>query len=161
MLLIAFNVMSGSLQCALQWLSNHLLCLICLMNLLNVSIIIDNVVDKLMFIVIEYFMNFFFIRNLTKQKTNIKCIYSAFSFLGCKSVGLKDLRFTKLAYTKKINVLMPKVHKTCIYSKTSKVLIGKNHQTCIYSKPSTKINNLRLYVGLTDIDELVFDYLDF
>ena len=70
-LLIAFNVMSGSLQCALQWLSNHLLCLICLIcliNLLNVSIIIDNVVDKLIFIVIEYFMNFFFMRNLTKQE---------------------------------------------------------------------------------------------
>ena len=100
-LLIAFNVMSGSLQCALQWLSNHFLCLICLINLLNVSIIIDNVVDKLIFIVIEYFKSFFFIRNLTKQVKNIKCIYSAFSFLGCKNVGLRDLRFTKPAYTKR------------------------------------------------------------
>ena len=35
---------------------------------------------------------------------------------------------------KTINILMPKVHKTCIYSKKSKNLIVKSHQTCIYSK---------------------------
>ena len=62
---------------------------------------------------------------------------------------------------KKINILMPKVQKTCIYSKKSKVLIVKSHQTCIYSKKSKKIKNLRLYVGLTGIDDLVFDFLDF
>ena len=56
---------------------------------------------------------------------------------------------------------MPKVHKTCIYSKKSKVLIVKSHQTCIYSKKIKKNKNLRLYVGLTGIDEFVFDFFDF
>ena len=65
--------------------------------------------------------------------------------------GLRDLRFTKPAYTqknqhfdaksaknlhilKKSKVLIVKSHQTCIYSKISKVLIVKSHQTCIYSK---------------------------
>ena len=39
---------------------------------------------------------------------------------------------------KKSNILMPKMHKACIYSKISKVLIVKSHQTCIYSKKSKK-----------------------
>ena len=39
-------------------------------------------------------------------------------------------------YSKKINILMPKVPKACIYSKKSKVLIVNRHQTCIYSKKS-------------------------
>ena len=64
-------------------------------------------------------------------------------------------------YSKKINILMPKVHKTCIYSKKSKVLIVKSHQSCIYSKKSKTIKNLRLYVGLTGIDELVFVFFAF
>ena len=65
------------------------------------------------------------------------------------------------------------VSQTCIYSKKQK-LIGTSHHTCIYSK---KINilmpkvtepaytqkikrKIRLYVGLTGIDELVFDFFD-
>ena len=90
-----------------------------------------------MFIVFEYFMHVFFIRKIIKQENHITCIYSAFAFLGCKNVGLKDLRFTKPAciYSKKIIILMPKVHKTCKNSKKSNVvLIVKSHQTCIYSK---------------------------
>ena len=59
---------------------------------------------------------FIFIRNIIKQEKLIKCIYSAFLFLGCKNVDLRDLRFTKPAYTPKNNMLMPKVRKTCIYS---------------------------------------------
>ena len=54
-----------------------------------------------MFIVFKYVMNFFFIRKITKQEKQIKCIYSAFLFFGCKHVGLKDLRLTKPAYTQK------------------------------------------------------------
>ena len=89
-----------------------------------------------MFIVFKYFMHVFFIRKIIKQENHITCIYSAFLFLGCKNVGLKDLRFTKPAciYSKKIIILMPKVHKTCKNSKKSNVLIVKSHQTCIYSK---------------------------
>ena len=64
-------------------------------------------------------------------------------------------------YSKKNNNLIGKSHQTCIYSKKSKVLIGKSHQTCIYSKKSKKNKNFRLYVGLTGIDELVFDFFDF
>ena len=90
--LIVFNVMSGSLQGALQWRSSNSLCLI---PLLNVSIIIDNVVEKCSL----YFKHF--IRKIMKQEKHIKCIYSAFLFFGCKNVGLKDLRFTKPAYTQK------------------------------------------------------------
>ena len=48
-------------------------------------------------------MNFFCIRKIIKQEKHIKCIYSAFLFFGCKNVGLKDLRFTKPAYTQKKN----------------------------------------------------------
>ena len=54
-----------------------------------------------MFIVFKYFRNFFFIRKNIEQEKHIRCIYSAFLFLGCKNVGLKDLRFTKPAYTQK------------------------------------------------------------
>ena len=54
-----------------------------------------------MFIVFQYVMNFFFIRKITKQEKQIKSIYSAFLLFGCKNVGLKDLRFTKPAYTQK------------------------------------------------------------
>ena len=54
-----------------------------------------------MFIVFKYVMNFFFIRKITKQEKQIKSIYSAFLLFGCKNVGLKDLRFTKPAYTQK------------------------------------------------------------
>ena len=83
------------------------------------------------------------------------------SFEGCKNVGLRLEVHQTCIYSKKINILMPKVHKTCIYSKKSKVLIVKSHQTCIYSKKIKKIKNFRLYVGLTGIDELVFDFFDF
>ena len=77
---------------------------------LNVSIIIDDVVDK-----------------------HTKCTYSAFLVLGCKKCRFERLEVHQPAYgiySKKINNLMPKVHKTCIYSK--KNMAGKNHQTCIY-----------------------------
>ena len=69
-----------------------------LISLSNVSIIIDHVVEKCS---LFKFMNFFFIRKNTKQEKQIKCIYSAFLFFGCKNVGLKDLRFTKPAYIQK------------------------------------------------------------
>ena len=67
-------------------------------------------------------MNFFFIRKITKQEKQIKCIYSAFSFF-----WLRKCRFERL-----------EVHQTCIYSKKTKVLIVKSHKTCIYSKKSKK-----------------------
>ena len=38
-------------------------------------------------------------------------------------------------------------------------MIVKSHQTCIYSKKNK--NKIRLYVGLTGIDELVFVFFDF
>ena len=63
-------------------------------------------------------------------------------------------------YSKKSKVLIGESHQTCIYSKESKVLIGKSHQTCIYSKKSKK-SKISDYVGLTGIDELVFDFFDF
>ena len=50
---------------------------------------------------IQIFYEFFFIRKIMKQEKHVKCIYSAFLFFVCKSVGLKDLRFTKPAYTQK------------------------------------------------------------
>ena len=34
-------------------------------------------------------------------------------------------------------------------------------QTCIYTKKIKKINNFRVYVGLTGIDELVFDFFEY
>ena len=66
------------------------------------------------------------------------------SFEGCKNVGLRL-----------------EVHQTCIYSKKINILMPKVHKTCIYSKKSKKNKNFRLYVGLTGIDELVFDFFDF
>ena len=53
------------------------------------------------------------------------------------------------------------VLKPAYTQKKSKQLIVKSHQTCIYSKKSKKNKNFRLYVGLTGIDELVFDFFDF
>ena len=47
--------------------------------------------------------------------------------------------------------------KPAFTQKILKKMIVKS-QTCIYSKKTKKI---RLYVGLTGIDELVFDFFDF
>ena len=87
-----------------------------------------------------------------------------------------DLRFTKPAYTEKlINMLMPKEHKTCIYSKkitnfdrekSPNLHILKKIKTFDSEKSPNlhilkRIKNFRLYVGLTGIDELVFEFFDF
>ena len=89
-----------------------------------------------MFVPFELFMSFFCIRNLIKQEKHIKFIYSACLFLGCKNVGLRDLRFNKPAYThKKSKCWCQKCTKPASTQKT-KILIGKSHQTCIYSKKS-------------------------
>ena len=53
---------------------------------------------------------------------------------------------------------MPKVHKTCIYSKKIKNFDSEKSPNLHILK---KIKNFRLYVGLTGIDELVFDIFDF
>ena len=78
------------------------------------------------------------------------------SFEGCKNVGLRLKAHQTCIYAKKINILMPKVHKICTCSKKTKILIVKSHQTCIYSNKSKRGEKIRLYVGLTGIDELVF-----
>ena len=65
------------------------------------------------------------------------------SFLSICRFG--ELQFLKPAYTQKKSIK----------------LIVKSHQTCIYSKKSKTHKNFRLYVGLTGIDELVFDIFDF
>ena len=64
-------------------------------------------------------------------------------------------------YSKKINMLMPKVHNTCIYSKKIKSFDSEKSPNLHILKKIKKIKNLRLYVGLTGIDELVFDFFDF
>ena len=67
--------------------------------------------------------------------------------------------------------------KMLIFSEYMQVWGLEVHQTCIYSKNQTfdsemspnlhilkkikRIKNFRLYVGLTGIDELVFDFFDF
>ena len=48
--------------------------------------------------------------------------------------GLRDLRFTKPAYTQKNQHFDAKSAKNLHILKKSKVLIVKSHQTCIYSK---------------------------
>ena len=52
---------------------------------------------------------------------------------------------------------MPKVHSTCIYSKKSKKLIVNLHML----KKIKKNKNLRLYVGVTGVDDLVFLFFCF
>ena len=92
--------MSGSLQCALQSRSSNSLCLI---PLLNVSKIIDNVVEKSSLYLNNLWISFPSGKLLNKK--NISSV-SILRFFGCKNVGLKDLRFTN--------------HQTCIYSKKQK-----------------------------------------
>ena len=76
--------------------------------------------------------------------------------------GLKDLRFTKPAYTpKKQHVDAKNAQSLHILKKIKSFEIVKSHQTCIYSKKSKKNKNLRLYVEPTSIDDLVFDFFDF
>ena len=90
------------------------------------------------------------------------CIFSLSKcFVFWVYAGLRDLRFTKPAYTQKNQHFDAKSAKNLHILKKSKVLIVKSHQTCIYSKKSKKIKTLRLYAGLTGIDDLVFDFLDF
>ena len=64
---------------------------------------------------------------------------------------------------KKINMLMPKVHKTCIYSKIfTKHLIVKSHQTCIYSKKSKKLKTGNSSMPVRrHIESEIFDFFDF
>ena len=94
------------------------------------------------------------IRNLIKQEKHIKCIHSAFLFLGCKNLGLRDLRFTKPAYTKKNNVLMPKVHKTCIYSKIKSFDSEKSPSLHVRKNKSDSMWDSLAYM-------LFFDLFDF
>ena len=75
--------------------------------------------------------------------------------MGCKHVGLTDLRFTKPAYTPKRQHFDAKSAQNLHILKKSKVLIVKRHQTRICIKNQNN-QNLRLYVGLTRIDEFVF-----
>ena len=73
---------------------------------------------------------------------------------------------------------MPRVHKTCIYSKKNKNFDSeKSPNLDILKKIKNfdsekspnldilkkikKIKNFRLYVGLTGIDELVFDFFEY
>ena len=84
------------------------------------------------------------------------------SFEGCKNVGLRLEVHQTCIYSKKINILMPKVHKTCIYSKKSKHLIKTfDSEKSPNLNILKKIKNFRLYVGLTGIDELVFDFFEY
>ena len=60
----------------------------------------------------------------------------------------------------KVFILMPKVHKTCIYSRKSKVLIVKSHKTCIYSKKPQKKKQF-VYASESHIESEMLDFFDF
>ena len=100
-------------------------------------------------------MNFFSIRKIIKQEKHIKCIYSAF-FVGCKNVGLKDLRFTKPAYTQKNQHFDAKSAQNLHILKKIKSFDSEKAPNLHILKKIKKIKILRLYVGLTGMDELVF-----
>ena len=82
-------------------------------------------------------------------------------FFGCKNVGLKDLRFTKPAYTLKNQHFDAKSAQNLRILKKIKSFDSEKSPNLHILKKIKKIKNLRLYVGLTGIDELVFDFLDF
>ena len=91
---------------------------LCWIPLLNVSIIIDNVVGKCSLhwnILWISFYEFLFHKEYRIIKKTRKA-YQKYLFwvlvFRLQNVGLRDLRFTKPAYTKKNNILMPKAHKT-------------------------------------------------
>ena len=62
---------------------------------------------------------------------------------------------------KKINMLMPKVQKNLHILKKIKSFDSEKSPNLHILKKIKKIKNLRLYVGLTGIDDLVFDFLIF
>ena len=63
---------------------------------------------------------------------------------------------------KKINMLMPKVQKNLHILKKIKSFDNSEKSPNLHIlKKNKKIKNLRLYVGLTGIDDLVFDFLFF
>ena len=71
------------------------------------------------------------------------------------TLGIKMLFFSSICRFGELQVLKP-----AYAQKKNKKMIVKSHQTCIYSTKQ-KNRNFRLYVGLTGIDELVFDLFDF
>ena len=59
---------------------------------------------------------------------------------------------------KKSNILMPKMHKACIYSKIIKSFDSEKSPNLHILKKIKKIKNLRLYVGRTGIDDFFFAF---
>ena len=75
--------------------------------------------------------------------------------------GLRDLRFTKPAYTQKKQHFDAKNAQSLHILKNIKSFDSEKSPNLHILKKIQKIKNLRLYVGLTGIDDLVFDFLDF
>jgi len=79
-------------------------------------------------------MSFFFRRNKNRiikkqEKAYQEDLFCVLVFR-LQNVGLRDLRFTKPAYTKKNNILMPKAHTTCIYSFGINMFFVEYMQVC-------------------------------
>ena len=123
-------------------------------------------------------MNFFFIRKITKQEKQTKCIYSAFLLFGCKNVGLRDLRFTKPTYTQKNQHFDAKSAKNLhILKKIKKFdsekspnlhILKKNKSFDSEKSPNLhilkkikKIKNQVIYASESHIESEIFDFFDF
>ena len=153
---IAFNVMSGSLQGALQWRSSNSLCLI---PLLNVSIIVDHVVEKC-----SLYLNILWISFASGKLSNKKNISSVSILRFC--FWLQKCRFERLEVhqtliLKKDQHFDAKSAQNLHILKKSKVLIVKSHQTCIYSKKSKKIKNQFIYASQSHIESEIFDFFEY
>ena len=106
-------------------------------------------------------MNFFFIRKITKQEKQIKCIYSAFLLFGCKNVGLKDLRFTKPAYTQKKQHFDAKSAQNLHILKKIKSFDSEKSPNLHILKKIKKIKHQVIYASESHIESEIFDFLNF
>ena len=148
--------MSGSLQGALQWRSSNSLCLI---PLLNVSIIVDHVVEKC-----SLYLNILWISfasgKLSTRKTYQVYLFCVFVF-GCKNVGLKDLRFTKPSYSKKNQHFDAKSAQNLHILKKIKSFDSEKSPNLHILKKIKKIKNQFIYASQSHIESEIFDFFEY
>ena len=148
--------MSGSLQGALQWRSSNSLCLI---PLLNVSIIVDHVVEKC-----SLYLNILWISFASGKLSNKKNISSVSILRFC--FWLQKCRFERL-----------EVHQTLILKKNQhfdaksaqnlhilkkiKSFDSEKSPNLQILKKIKKIKNQFIYASQSHIESEIFDFFDF
>ena len=113
-----------------------------------------------MLIPFEFFMNFLFIRNLIKTRKTYQV------YLFCIFVSrLQKCRFERLEVQQTMHLLTKNQHFDAKSAQNlhipKKTKNDREKSPNLHILKKVKKKNLRLYVALTGVDELVFDFVDF